>query len=143
MKIVLNFKKLIPVFIFLSFCLAGCQQTKTSPSAKPTAASPQSVKKPTSEPKAKEPNINFSKSGNILNWDAEKERETDQWRLLYEEPPDKPALTVDLSFNKQSSCNNQPCSQVKLENGDQVKIEGVKEGKTVTVVNLTKFSSPQ
>lgn len=86
--------------------------------------------------------VNFSKTGNILNWDAASESETDIWRFLWDEPGAL-ALTVDLEFNQQSQCHlglgYQVCDQLKLVNGERVNLEGNREGDKVTVIKLKRL----
>jgi hypothetical protein len=101
-----------------------------------------SVKKE-SESVPKEPaTINFSQSGNVLNWDSRTESYTEDWTLLYEEPGN-PALSVKLVFDENSRCDVGEGEEVydrsKLNNGDRAKIEGNKSDGEVTVVTLKKL----
>lgn len=88
------------------------------------------------------PEVNFSESGNILNWDAQTESFTDEWTFLYEKPGD-PALSVNLVFDGNSVCavdkGEGPCDQTKLNNGDRVELWGNKVGDQVTVVRLKRL----
>ncbi|MGI5826457.1 MAG: hypothetical protein ACOX50_03525 [Patescibacteria group bacterium] len=77
--------------------------------------------------------INFTKTGNLTNFDSEKEEETDTWSLVYEEPG-SPAIKVKLSFTAESDYR-----QSDLENGNRVVVEGFDTGKgEVIVVKLSK-----
>lgn len=101
--------------------------------------------KPTPLPTTKPPlEVNFSETGNILNWDSQTESYTDEWTLLYEKPGN-PAIPVKLKFDKNSLCNlgeeEEPCDKSKLNNGDRAKVEGNKIDDTVTVIKLEKLNT--
>lgn len=76
---------------------------------------------------------NFSKVGNLTSATADETQ--NQWLLVYEES-NKPALNSKLVFNDKSVCDygsgDVPCSGVKLNDGDMVKVEGnLKDGKVI------------
>lgn len=75
---------------------------------------------------------NFSEIGNLVN-------KNNNLVLVYEKPG-KPALTVNLLFNKQSSCfleNNQEVScDYSWKDGDRVKVAGIKENNVIQVDTL-------
>jgi len=95
---------------------------------------------PTAAPKILK--VNFTETGNILNWDSQTESYLEDWILLYEKPGN-PAISVNLVFNEASFCDlsegRKVCDKSKLNNGDRAKIEGNKNNGEVTVINLTKF----
>lgn len=86
--------------------------------------------------------INFSETGNLLNWDSQTETYTENWTLLYEKPGN-PAISVDLVFNEASFCDlgeeKKLCDKSKLNNGDRAQVEGNKNNKEVMVINLKKL----
>jgi len=91
----------------------------------------------------KEPlEINFTETGNILNWDSRSESYTENWTLLYEKPGN-PAISVKLVFNEASFCDlgegRQICDKNKLNNGDRAKVEGNRNNEEVVVINLTRL----
>jgi len=88
---------------------------------------------------SEEPEINFTKTGNLVDKSTELE---ENWTLLYEEPG-KPALSVFLDFTQNSICavGNETilCWDTELVGGERVTIEGQKaeNSDSVTVVKLT------
>jgi hypothetical protein len=88
---------------------------------------------------------NFDQTGNLTDWDANAERETGDWILLYE-APGRPAIVANLTFNAFSKCDlgsgEEVCDKSKLELGARASVQGnEKEGK-VTVIKLTKIAGP-
>lgn len=86
--------------------------------------------------------INFTETGNILNWDSQTESYTEDWTLLYEKPGN-PAISVKLVFNEASLCDlgegEKVCDKSEFNNGDRAKVEGNRNNGEVTVINLTKL----
>lgn len=63
------------------------------------------------------------------------------WSLIYEEPG-APALKADLAFNEDSVCDfieGHKCLASGLNVGDRLRVEGQKQGGTVTVSKLTRY----
>jgi len=113
---------------------------------KPTAPSVEKGLESTSESSPKPPlEVNFSETGNTLNWDSQTESYTDEWTLLYEKPGN-PAIAVKLKFDENSICNtgagDEACDKNKLNNGDMAQVKGNKTGDTVTVIKLEKLDDP-
>jgi len=80
--------------------------------------------------------ITFSKTGNLT---YRGEQKTDSgWTLTYEEPG-KPALLAFLRLDSKSVCNwtgkNEPCLNLKLENGFRAKVEGYQQTGTYVLVS--------
>ncbi|HUV46917.1 MAG TPA: hypothetical protein VMW29_02165 [Candidatus Bathyarchaeia archaeon] len=105
-----------------------------SPSLIPTPS-------PSSSP-AETLTVNFSQTGNALNWDSKTESYTEEWKLLYE-APGNPSLSVNLVFGQNSVCDfgsgDEVCDKSKLSNGDLVKVEGNKAGDIVSIMKLKKL----
>jgi hypothetical protein len=86
-----------------------------------------------------EPEINFTKTGNLVDKSTELE---ENWVLIYEEPG-KPALSVSLDFTQNSICaaGNETglCWDTELVGGERITIGGIKAENSdmVTVVRLT------
>lgn len=95
---------------------------------------------PTATPTSLE--INFTETGNILNWDSQTESYTENWTLLYEKPGN-PAISVKLVFDKNSICElgegEKVCDKSELNNGDRAKVEGNKSNNEVVVIKLKKL----
>ncbi len=106
------------------------------PTAAPSAA-PSASESPTAEPQ-QALEVNFTETGNVLNWDSQTESYTEDWTLLYEKPGN-PAISVKLVFDENSLCDGEVCDTSKLNNGDRVKVEGNRSGGEVTVISLTKL----
>jgi len=92
--------------------------------------------------KPKEPlKVDFSRTGVVLNWDAETESYVEDWIFLYEELG-APALNVELVFDENSICDmgegEKVCDESQLNNGDTVSIEGNRDDKKVMVIRLKK-----
>ncbi len=91
--------------------------------------------------------INFTETGNMVNWDSATETYTDTWRLLYDKPGNL-AIHPELVFNGKSMCSidgvQENCLEAinakKITNGARVKVEGNISGGKVTVVNLQLIS---
>lgn len=126
----------------LIFAGASCQG---GPAKKPTAVPTGEIAQPSSSeqvnPTPEALIVNFHESGYILNWDAQTESYTDEWTFLYEKPTN-PAISVNLTFNKDSSCDMgdgyRQCDQSTLTNGDFVELDGNGSGGEVTVIRLQK-----
>jgi hypothetical protein len=108
----------------------------------PQISPKQDLEEPESQPVLVE---NFDRTGNLTDWDANAERETGDWILLYEEPG-RPAIVANLTFNTFSKCDlgsgEEVCDKSKLELGVRARVQGnEKEGK-VTVIKLTKIAGP-
>lgn len=75
----------------------------------------------------------FSEEGNMV------EGETESYALLYEETGES-ALTVDLKFTEESTCNigrgNEPCDESAMTIGDRVETWGYKSGNVLEVLWL-------
>ncbi len=86
--------------------------------------------------------INFTKTGSILNWDSQTETYTENWILLYEEPG-KPALSVKLVFNENSFCTisqeEKICDKADFNNGDRAEVRGHRKDKIVIVTSLIRL----
>lgn len=109
------------------------------------------IKKPVNLPEFQEPQIspalmeNFDKTGNLTDWDANTERQTGDWILLYEEPG-RPAIVANLTFNAFSKCDlgkgEEACDKSKLELGAIARVQGNEKDRIVTVIKLTKIAGP-
>jgi hypothetical protein len=121
---------LVTALIFIGVFLRGRPAQKPSPV-------PTDKVSPTPEALL----VNFREGGNILNWDVQTESYTDEWTFLYEKPTN-PAISVNLTFNKDSLCDMgdgyQSCDQSTFTNGDFVELEGNRVGGEVTVIRLQK-----
>ncbi|MGI5827625.1 MAG: hypothetical protein ACOX6V_01230 [Patescibacteria group bacterium] len=86
-----------------------------------------------------QPHDNFEETGTLVNFDSATETETDYWSFVYEKPG-SPALKMKLEFTDKSVCviseTETPCDKAKLNNGDRVKVEGIKTDSDVTVHKL-------
>jgi len=79
----------------------------------------------------------FFKTGNVVH-------KGDKLELVYEEPG-KPALTAELIFNSLSVCTDmndekiscETYSLVNLNDGDRIRLSGIKEGNKINVKTLT------
>ncbi|MFH1566122.1 MAG: hypothetical protein ABIB98_02920 [bacterium] len=95
---------------------------------------------PVATPKTLE--INFTETGEIINWDSRTESYTENWTLLYAKPGN-PAISVKLIFNETSLCDlgegGKVCDESKFNNGDRARVEGNKNNGEVTVITLTKL----
>lgn len=109
-------------------------------SQKPASLPAMPTELPTIPPKT--PEINFTETGNLLNWDSQTESYIDDWTLLYEKPGN-PAISVKLVFNDGSLCDFgegiKVCDKSKLNNGDRAMVEGSRNNGEVTVINLIKL----
>lgn len=109
------------------------------------------IKKPVNLPDFQEPQIspalmeNFDKTGNLTDWNANAERQTGDWILLYEEPG-RPAIVANLAFNTFSKCDlgkgEEACDKSKLELGAMARVQGSEKDGVVTVIRLTKIAGP-
>jgi len=84
------------------------------------------------------PEINFSETGNIINWDSASGTHTDTWKLVYEKPG-APALEVDLIFEDESLS----AELDDEDNGRRAHVQGIREGGCVTVKKITFLDSYQ
>lgn len=88
---------------------------------------------------------NFDKTGNLTDWDANAERQTGDWILLYEEPG-RVAIVANLAFNAFSKCDlgkgEEVCDKSKLELGARARVQGNEKDGIVTVIKLTKMAGP-
>ncbi len=111
-------------------------QKLIAPSKKP---GPESASEPSPKPPME---VNFTETGNTLNWDSRTESYLDEWTLLYEKPTN-PAISVKLEFDENSLCNlgegEEPCDKNKLNNGDLSQVKGNRVADTVTVIKLEKL----
>jgi hypothetical protein len=137
-------KGLVPIIVVVLVVVAivagyGVYRYFGLDSASPTA-NPSVSEQPAARQGALE--INFTETGNILNWNAQTESYMEEWTLLYEKPGN-PAISVKLVFNDDSLCDlgegESVCDKAKLSNGDRAKVEGNMKNGEVTVVNLTKL----
>jgi len=89
---------------------------------------------------------NFSETGGLTDWDANAEKQTGNWVLLYDKPGQL-ALTVKLTFDNESICDfgsgEEKCDFSKFELGMFAKVEGYEKDGTVTVVKITKQTTSQ
>lgn len=143
MKKLQNEKGVIPVIVIaiLSVIIAGVSygayrffnQNSVSLPAKQTEL-------PIVSPKT--PEINFTETGELLNWDSRTESYLDEWTLLYAKPGN-PAISVRLIFNEESLCDfgegMKVCDKSKFNNGDRVMVKGSRKNDEITVINLTKL----
>jgi hypothetical protein len=150
MKSLQNEKGVIPVIVVVILAIIvvgvgyGVYQSfgpkptslPSMPSAEPSGE-PSASEEPTTEPQ-QALEINFTETGNILNWDSQTESYTEDWTLLYEKPGN-PAISVKLVFDENSLCDGEVCDTSKLNNGDRAKVEGNRSGDEVTVINLAKL----
>lgn len=87
--------------------------------------------------------VNFSETGVILDWDAQREIHTNEWRFLYDKPGAL-ALTVKLELDKKSICDlgngEKNCDKSEFVNGTTVMLEGNRNNGEVTVVKMKKFT---
>jgi len=86
--------------------------------------------------------FNFSKTGNITNFDTKTQMESQSWRFLYEEPG---APAISVFFRATESCEYyylngeiEPCSDAggKFYNGQRVKMEGEKNPDALMVIRM-------
>lgn len=86
--------------------------------------------------------VNFSETGVILDWDAEKEINTGDWKFLYDKPGAL-ALTVKIKLDEGSLCDmgqgEKICEKNEFVNGTTVMLEGNKVDDEVTVLKMSKF----
>lgn len=89
---------------------------------------------------------NFNKTGGLTDWDANFEKQTGNWVLLYDEPG-RLALTAKLAFNAASICDlgdgEKPCDPAKFTLGAYTNVRGNEQNGAVTVIKLTKMAGPQ
>ena len=108
-----------------------------SPTTLPTLTS---TPTPTSSPQILP--INFTETGNLVNYDSQTESNVSDWTLLYEKPGN-PAISAKLAFSEASLCDlgegPVSCDKSKLTNGDRAKVEGNNNNGVVTVIKLTKL----
>jgi hypothetical protein len=131
----------IPIVIAILIVLAigvgygAYQSSRPKPTSSPAISSPVPTTTPTLE-------VNFTETGNILNWDSQTESYTEDWTLLYEKPGN-PAISVKLLFNEASLCNlgegEKVCDKSELSNGDRAKVEGSRSNNKVVVIKLKKL----
>lgn len=123
---------IVGIFVYkliFSLPIKNLNLSKAVPEATPTV---------TLAPISQIPSINFSQTGNLVNFDSATQKETAYWSLLYEQPGSS-GLKVKLVFDEGSFCNDKPCNEVELSNGERVKVEGIIAGEIVKVVNLNKI----
>ena len=78
-------------------------------------------------------NINFSETGNLIINNSGKE--SDVWYLIYETPGNS-ANEAKLSFNEESSCNNESDYCLDLIAGERVLVKGIEENGEVLVKTM-------
>lgn len=83
--------------------------------------------------KGGEENINFSRTGNLINNNPGFENNI--WYLSYE-TPGAPANSVKLSFDEESFCKNGNNSCFNLSVGARVEVKGIEKGGNVLVKEL-------
>jgi len=90
--------------------------------------------------------VNFSETGNIINWDSSTESFVEDWVFIYDKPGTL-VLNVKLVFNQNSVCDmgkgKELCDQSQFNNGDTVSVEGLQDEGGVTVMKLEKITAPQ
>jgi len=83
---------------------------------------------------------NFFETGNIVNNNPGLKENV--WYLSYEKPG-SPGLAVELIFTEETKCiigeKEENCASVDFENGEKVKIKGIKKDNSVLVEELTKL----
>jgi len=131
----MNIKKVLSIVVFfiLATLLVGggltfkarWSRTHKCPSIDNRLSSP-SESEPTTPSE-----VNFSETGNIINWDSKTEAHTEKWHLLYEKPG-APAIKVNLIFDGESSYEKLSDE----DNGRRAHVEGIKKGDDVKVVKL-------
>lgn len=88
---------------------------------------------------------NFDKTGNLTDWDANAERQTGDWILLYDEHG-RLAVVANLAFNAFSKCDlgkgEEVCDKSKLELGAIARVQGNEKDGIVTVIKLTRIAGP-
>ncbi len=113
-----------------------------APSAEPVLILPSPSLAASAIPTPQSLSVNFTQSGNILDWDVATESHTGNWQLLYEKSGN-PALSVNLVFDQSSQCDlawgYQVCQPSNLINGEMAKVEGNRVGDKVTVIRLKKI----
>jgi hypothetical protein len=86
--------------------------------------------------------VDFSEFGNLVNVDENSEP-LGYWKFVYERPG-QPALSVRVEFVPGSICQEengpeQDCSSMTFSSGDQVNLDGKKEGETITVSRIVRI----
>jgi len=134
-----NNKNIIIIFV-ISFILLAFGVTYGKYKLMPVKKLSENTEKPKMELPLE---MNFSRTGTILNWDTESETYSKDWILLYEDPGN-PAKSIGLVFDEESVCNlakeNMPCNKDLLNNGDSAMIEGHKQDNQLTVIKLQKLN---
>lgn len=142
MKSLQNEKGVIPVVVIVILAIIvvgvgyGVYQS-FGPKLTSLPAMPSASELPTAEPQ-QALEVNFTETGNILNWDSQTESYIEDWTLLYEKSGN-PAISVKLVFDENSFCGEEVCDTSKLNNGDRAKVEGNRSGGEVIIVKLTKL----
>jgi hypothetical protein len=120
----------------------GSPEETSVPTEEPQISPKQNLDESESQPILVE---NFDKTGNLTDWDANTEKETGDWTLLYE-VPGQPAIIANLTFNAFSQCDlgsgEEVCDKSKLELGVRARVQGNEKDGTVTVIKLTKITGP-
>lgn len=124
---------------------AGSSSGETSASTE--RMEPQISPKPDFDESSSQPVLveNFDKTGNLTDWDANTEKQTGNWILLYDEPG-RLAIVANLAFNALSKCDlgsgEKVCDKSNLELGIIARVQGNEENGIVTVIKLTKIAGP-
>ncbi len=131
--------RLLIITIFFGLVAAGCNPSNerlTDNNVEP--APPVNIPKPDSSLE----DVNFSKSGNIKNWDEASESFTDNWTFVYE-APGEPAKSAEMVLDSESFCivgeEKFDCRDLlnKDFNGERVHLQGVLDGDMVYVKRIT------
>lgn len=123
-----------------------CQNGQWIKHGQPSAPQPTSgcgiVTTDTPTPTPSTVGINFVKTGSLVK--NSPGMETDRWYLVFEEAG-QPALNAILIFDEQSLCDGVKCQTDKFVAGQSVKISGVKDenSKTVLIKKLEVVQSAQ
>lgn len=132
--------KLLIIVLFLGLAAAGCnpgQQQNNLPNN-----NDQPVHEDTVQPDSSLEDVNFSKTGNIKNWDEKTETFTDNWTFVYE-APGEPAKSANMALDQESICRvgeeNFDCRELlnKDFNGERVHLQGALDGDIVKVKLIT------
>jgi hypothetical protein len=81
------------------------------------------------------PSVNFSQTGNLV-------KQGGKFVLVYDQPGN-PAATVNLVFTSSSVCDFEKggfCDERLFGQGERVRVDGNREGDTVTVVGITRIT---
>jgi len=121
----------------------GSSSEETSvPTKKPQISPKQNLNELEGQPVLME---NFDKTGYLTDWDANAERQTGNWILLYEEPG-RLAIVANLTFNAFSKCDlgggEEVCDKSELEFESRARVQGNEKNGIVTVIKLTKIAGP-